>query len=172
MPLAAIRCVPISFGADLRTAQHQAINSPCLLLGLSSRRYGQSRLLSSRERAKDLNQKGIDEELSKPHDVMEAEREKQVRTPWHREGVDAAPATSPRSATVMTEGRILIHSLDQGLNIDRQASDHSIQASKDCVALVNDRSQLRPKRHRSARSACAPPPAPLLPGAVDTGRAS
>ena len=142
MPLTATRCVPISFGVELRTAQNRAINSPRLLLGLSSRRHRQTRLSSSDQKAKDPNQQGIDKELSKSDDALEAEKEKQVRTPWHREGVDIAPVSSPRSASAMTKGRILIRFLVQGLNIARQASDHSIQAAKACVTLVNVRSQL------------------------------
>jgi hypothetical protein len=35
---------------------------------------------------KDLNQKGLDEQESQLDDAIAQEKEKQTRTPWHREG--------------------------------------------------------------------------------------
>lgn len=55
----------------------------------------------------------MDNELSKFDDALEAENEKQARTPWHREGVDDAPVSRNRSAGAMTKGRFLIRSVEQ-----------------------------------------------------------
>jgi hypothetical protein len=64
----------------------------------------QVRLASSAQKAKDLNQQGIDKELSKfDRDIKEA-KDKQERAPWHREGADQAPVSRQRSAGAMTKG--------------------------------------------------------------------
>jgi hypothetical protein len=62
------------------------------------------RHVSSAQKARDLNQQGIDEQESGlDHDLSE-EREKQARTPWHREGADEPPVRRQRSAGAMTKG--------------------------------------------------------------------
>lgn len=57
--------------------------------------------------AKYLNQKGLDEQESQIGDAIsheKQEKEKQVRTPWHRQGSDVPPVARPRSAGAMTKG--------------------------------------------------------------------
>lgn len=51
----------------------------------------------------------ITEEEKKDFDRAVAEnKEKQIRTPWHREGSDVPPVARQRSASAMTKGRITI----------------------------------------------------------------
>jgi hypothetical protein len=65
------------------------------------------RYVSSAQKARDLNQQGIDEQESSLDSALSEEREKQARTPWHREGADEPPVRRQRSAGAMTKGRIL-----------------------------------------------------------------
>ncbi|KAI9717146.1 MAG: hypothetical protein M1812_004894 [Candelaria pacifica] len=58
---------------------------------------------SHEQAAKDLNQKALDDFDSQVTD----QKEKQTRTPWHREGSDVAPVSRPRSAGAMTKGKLL-----------------------------------------------------------------
>src|SRR5690348_2579404 len=46
-----------------------------------------SRAASSEQKAKDLNQQGIDEALSEFDEAVVNDQDKQLRAPWHREGV-------------------------------------------------------------------------------------
>lgn len=62
------------------------------------------RSVSSAQKARDLNQQGIDEQVSGLDDQIAEEKEKQVRAPWHREGADTAPVRRQRSAGAMTKG--------------------------------------------------------------------
>ncbi len=55
--------------------------------------------------AKDLNQKGLDEQESKLDEAIAQEKEKQQRTPWHREGSAVPPVQRQRSAGAMTKGK-------------------------------------------------------------------
>ncbi len=64
-----------------------------------------SRSISNEQKAKDLNQQGVDEALSSFDSGVAEEKEKQVRTPWHREGVDEPPVRKQRSAGAMTKGK-------------------------------------------------------------------
>ncbi|MCJ1235584.1 hypothetical protein MMC14_003555 [Varicellaria rhodocarpa] len=57
--------------------------------------------------AKELNQKGLDEQESRPDDAVSQQKEKQLRTPWHREGSSVPPVAQPRSAGAMTKGKLL-----------------------------------------------------------------
>lgn len=54
--------------------------------------------------AKDLNQKGLDEQESQLNDAISQDKEKQMRTPWHREGSNIPPVERQRSAGAMTKG--------------------------------------------------------------------
>lgn len=56
------------------------------------------------QQARDLNQKGLDEQEAQLEDALEEEKEKQVRAPWHREGADQPPVKRNRSAGAMTKG--------------------------------------------------------------------
>ena len=67
----------------------------------SSKRRLQS---DHQETAKSLNQKGLDEQESQIENGMSEEKEKQVRTPWHREGSSVPPVRRLRSAGAMTKG--------------------------------------------------------------------
>lgn len=62
------------------------------------------RYVSYEQEARALNQKGIDDQLSEYNTQGAEEKEKQRRTPWHREGVADAPASKPQSAARGAEG--------------------------------------------------------------------
>ena len=64
----------------------------------------QVREVSYEQKAKDLNQQGVDEALSEFDTAVAEDKEKQQRAPWHREGVDEAPVRKQRSAGAMTKG--------------------------------------------------------------------
>ena len=63
-----------------------------------------SRNVSYEQKAKDLNQQGVDEALSEFETAVADDQEKQQRAPWHREGVDEPPVRRQRSAGAMTKG--------------------------------------------------------------------
>lgn len=134
---ACTRRVPISSTVNLQRLQKQAISSLWLPGFASLRCQQQTRLSSSEQKAKDLNQRGIDNELSKLDDDIEAEKEKQVRAPWHREGADQAPVSRPRTASAMTKGRLFHQSCIACLTVARQASYHSIQANETGATIDN-----------------------------------
>lgn len=63
------------------------------------------RHVSYEQKAKDLNQKGVDNQLD-GHDARIAEdTDKQRQAPWHREGSDKAPVHTQRQASAMTKGK-------------------------------------------------------------------
>ncbi|KAL9121489.1 MAG: hypothetical protein Q9187_001955 [Circinaria calcarea] len=60
--------------------------------------------------ARELNQKGLDQQESQVGEAIsqeKQEKEKQARTPWHRQGSDVPPVARPRSASAMTKGKLL-----------------------------------------------------------------
>ncbi|MCJ1395909.1 hypothetical protein MMC18_008795 [Xylographa bjoerkii] len=57
--------------------------------------------------ARSLNQKGLDAQESQIQDGISQEKEKQTRTPWHREGSNVPPVKRLRSAGAMTKGKLL-----------------------------------------------------------------
>ncbi|KAF2754934.1 hypothetical protein EJ05DRAFT_533124 [Pseudovirgaria hyperparasitica] len=57
--------------------------------------------------AANLSQNVTDEEKNHYHEAVVASKEKQIRTPWHREGSDKAPVARQRSAGAMTKGKLL-----------------------------------------------------------------
>lgn len=75
---------------------------------------------SAAEKAKKLNQKGLDEQEkelkqddgfdSQIDNAIGEQRELQRRTPWHREGSDKPPVRRRRSAGAMTKGVIIYRS--------------------------------------------------------------
>ena len=54
--------------------------------------------------ARALNQKGLDDQESQLTDAIHQEKEKQVRTPWHREGPNIPPVERQRSDGATTKG--------------------------------------------------------------------
>ena len=54
--------------------------------------------------AKDLNQQALDKEESDIEHSIAQEKDKQQKTPWHREGSNVPPVARPRSAGAMTKG--------------------------------------------------------------------
>lgn len=62
------------------------------------------RSISGQQKARDLNQQGIDEALSEFDNAVAQEHEKQERTPWHRQGAEEPPVRRQRSAGAMTKG--------------------------------------------------------------------
>jgi hypothetical protein len=101
----AVRHVLVPLNAALRTPFKQKTLIIARYAPNISGWHHQTRQSSSAQKAKDLNQQGIDKELSKFDDALQTEKEKQARTPWHREGTDQAPVARPRSASAMTKGR-------------------------------------------------------------------
>jgi calcium uniporter protein, mitochondrial len=65
----------------------------------------QSRSITYAQKAKDLNQQGIDDQLSDYDTAIADEKEKRIKAPWHREGADTPPVRRQRSAGAMTKGR-------------------------------------------------------------------
>ncbi|KEF53712.1 uncharacterized protein A1O9_10113 [Exophiala aquamarina CBS 119918] len=65
------------------------------------------RFASHEQTAKELNQRGVDEALSDFDTAVGEQKEKQVRTPWHRQGADTPPVRRQRSAGAMTKGKLL-----------------------------------------------------------------
>ncbi|MCJ1401273.1 hypothetical protein MMC11_004485 [Xylographa trunciseda] len=57
--------------------------------------------------ARSLNQQGLDVQESEIRDGISQEKEKQIRTPWHREGSNVPPVKRLRSAGAMTKGKLL-----------------------------------------------------------------
>lgn len=68
-----------------------------------------ARFVSHEQTAKDLNQRGVDEALSDFDTAIGQEKEKQIRTPWHRQGADTPPVRRQRSAGAMTKGKCTHH---------------------------------------------------------------
>lgn len=67
---------------------------------------GQLRFRSYEQKAKALNQEGIDQQLH-DYDANIAEtNEKQKKAPWHREGSEDPPVRRQRSASAMTKGKL------------------------------------------------------------------
>ena len=60
---------------------------------------------TSTQKAKDLNQQGLEEQESSIGKSMSQENAKQIRTPWHREGSNVPPVARQRSAGAMTMGK-------------------------------------------------------------------
>ncbi|KAL8793557.1 MAG: hypothetical protein Q9195_003819 [Heterodermia aff. obscurata] len=56
---------------------------------------------------KDLSQQALDKEESDFDHSIAQERDKQQKTPWHREGSSLPPVARPRSAGAMTKGKLL-----------------------------------------------------------------
>ena len=67
----------------------------------------QKRYQSQSPLARRLNQKGVDAEETSLDDQLAKEKEKQVRTPWHREGATKPPVARQRSAGAMTKGMLI-----------------------------------------------------------------
>ena len=53
---------------------------------------------------RDVNQQALDKEQSDIEDSIAQEKDKQQKTPWHREGSNVPPVARPRSAGAMTKG--------------------------------------------------------------------
>jgi hypothetical protein len=124
---------PVNLG--LRVTPQQGTNL-CHLVSINARtRCQQLRLSSSDQKAKELNQQGIDNEMSKFDHDLEAEKEKQARKPWHRKGADQPPVAPAPSTGATTKGRIRANHISYGLTVDRQASNHSIQAAQDSPTI-------------------------------------
>jgi hypothetical protein len=109
------RRVPFSIRKGLQTLQKQPTSFSSSDLAVSSKWQQQTRLASSDQKAEDLNQQGVDNEMSEFDDAVDAEKEKQARTPWHREGADKSPVSRPRSASAMTKGRFLVYFVERKL---------------------------------------------------------
>lgn len=60
--------------------------------------------VSYEQKAKDLNQQGVDEALSDFDEAIAEQKDKQSRAPWHRQGADVPPVGRQRSAGAMTKG--------------------------------------------------------------------
>lgn len=121
--------------------------------------------------AKDLNQKGLDEQESQLNDAISQEKEKQTKTPWHRDGSDTPPVERQRSAGAMTKGS----SSESGGKllancVDRQTTDDSFAASKAHLTSDSVRQWLRTGRYRAFSTSGASSTASLLLGTLDSIR--
>ena len=98
---------PFSFSAPraagLFTSLHRTSSSGQTL----HRQFSYSRQYLApdhKELAKSLNQKSLNDQEAELNDGISQEKEKQVRTPWHREGSSVPPVEQMRSPRVMTKG--------------------------------------------------------------------
>ncbi|KAK5265551.1 hypothetical protein LTR99_008687 [Exophiala xenobiotica] len=67
-----------------------------------------TRGISGEQKAKNLNQQGIDEALADfDTAIAEEGKDKQQRAPWHRQGAQEPPVKRQRSAGAMTKGKLL-----------------------------------------------------------------
>lgn len=87
--------------------------SPCASRALCLFQHSDAKLLKTRtqwrsasfaQKAADLNQKGIDQELGEYDQSIAEEKEKQRKAPWHREGSQEPPVKRARDAGAMTKG--------------------------------------------------------------------
>lgn len=123
------------------TSSHNPATSKWSKLYQQSRQT--TRFVSSAQKARDLNQQGIDDQVSKFDDALAEEKEKEVRAPWHREGADVPPVHRQRSAGAMTKGsRALVNQLN-GLTSARQITHHSRKTSEACLTPNHGGSQFR-----------------------------
>ncbi|KAH0845607.1 hypothetical protein AYO21_05532 [Fonsecaea monophora] len=76
-------------------------------LGTSSFTPFGCRSVSHEQKAKDLNQQGVDDALAEFDNALANDGEKQQRTPWHRQGAEEPPVRRQRSAGAMTKGKLL-----------------------------------------------------------------
>jgi hypothetical protein len=90
--------------STLRLTTPSSSQSRLLLSGPKTVYRQHVRFVSSAQKARDLNQQGIDDQESSLDNALSEEREKQARTPWHREGADKPPVRRQRSAGAMTKG--------------------------------------------------------------------
>lgn len=104
----ATRSFSISLRSGSRVAQKQRTLAPARDSSILPIWQQQKRLSSSSLPVRNISQQDPEEELSEFQRDIEAEKEKQARTPWHREGVDQPPVSRPRSASAMTRGNICI----------------------------------------------------------------
>jgi hypothetical protein len=90
---------------DIPHAGYQRQKSPIRDFNSSSRKFQEA---SATERAKALNQKGLDQQedrfRNQIDDALGEAKELQARTPWHREGSDMPPVKRMRRASAMTKG--------------------------------------------------------------------
>lgn len=85
-------------GTGVRT---QRASSNFGLILMQTRFYAQDTYARA---AKDLSQRGLEDQESQLDDAIAQEKEKQTRTPWHREGSQVPPVKRQRSAGAMTKG--------------------------------------------------------------------
>lgn len=98
-------------------------------------RRDQVRYVSYEQQAKDLNQKGIDNQLHDYDAKIAADQEKQRQAPWHREGSDKPPVHTQREAGAMTKGK-LTNTLFISINTyaTRKTTHHSRKTTEACPA--------------------------------------
>lgn len=80
----------------------KSLRFACIPIG-RVRCISQTRTRASNNHDKDVTQ----EELSEFDKLVAQDKEKQIRTPWHREGSEKPPVSRPRSAGAMTKGKLL-----------------------------------------------------------------
>ncbi len=121
--------------------------------------------------AKDLNQKGLDDQESQLSDAISREKEKQMRTPWHREGSNIPPVERQRSAGAMTKGSSINSDYKALANsIDRQTVDDTFAASQTHITSDNFRHKFGQERCRASGTSSTSSAASLLLGTLDSVR--
>lgn len=73
-----------------------------------------------------LHQDVHHQQPAKWDDAIVQEKEKQIRTPWHREGAEEPPVKKPRSAGAMTKGGYLFIIDEQTLSADVFYNTHDV----------------------------------------------
>lgn len=108
--LVSARRVPLPLTKDLQILPAQRVNFLQDVKLTFTRWREQTRFTWSDQKSKNPRKEHVNEEPSKSDDSLAAAKERQARTPWHREGADQAPVSRLRSASAVNKGIILTYS--------------------------------------------------------------
>ena len=129
--------------------------------------------------AKEFHNKGDEAQESKFEASVAQEKEKQTRTPWHREGSSTPPVARPRQASAMAKGTSsIVEAQDLAITVTladrkvRQAPHNALPPPETHYPPHHARPELGSERRRAAGSAGAPPSTTLLSRATDSVRTS
>lgn len=122
----------------------------------------QLRFASYEQKAKALNQEGVDQQLNDYDAGIAEEKEKQKRAPWHREGSDEPPVRRQRSAGAMTKGKLEQSWSRFRTDNPRETPHYPFTSFEACVAAQHSRYQHRQERCRSFGASRAPQPTAFL----------
>lgn len=123
---------------------------------------------SHAQNAKDLNQKGVNEQVSKFDDAIAQEKEKQVRTPWHRQGANEPPVKRQRSAGAMTKGLTSRCKWTIVLIRVRKTAHYTLSITQAYPTSHHGGQKYGPQRYRASSPTGTSSTTPFVPRALDT----